>query len=538
VRTLLAALAALVVPGAGHLVVGRRRAALVFALPVLGLLVGAVILASRGLSGVVAFLVAPGVLPLLFAVNLVLAAWRLAAAADTLRGRSPSRRVMAGVAVGALLLVAVPQAFAGRLIVATNDFLDGMFASADATPSPTDAPVATRAPDPFSAWWAEDGPPSWFAPTAAPTPEPTPEPATTGGGGCSSGAASYPSPTTSVPWERPGAVPWGSDGRFTLLLMGSDAGECRWSRRFDVMLLVEVDVASGKVAMVGLPRNMMNAPLPPGPAHDAVSCGCLSGLLNEAYVEAVERHPSLWPGSGAIKGLGAVRSIVSEITGKPIDAILAADLMGVVRVVDAMGGVDIDVPAAVHDDRYPDPVLGTIVLDIRAGEQHMDGRTALAYARSRHQDSDYGRMGRQQTLLLAIRDQMGPMTVLGAPDLFAAAKGAAWTDIPREALPALVDLFSKAQSSSVKQLRLVPPTYPSWLTVAGLDKIRTDVAALLGGVPTPTPGPEPSASPTPTASPSAQATPEPSPSSTVLTTPSAGPSPGGSPGSTTVPSPG
>ena len=178
------------------------------------------------------------------------------------------------------------------------------------------------------------------------------------------------------------------------------------------MLLVEVDVATGAVAMVGLPRNLQNAPYPPGPARDASPCGCQPGLLNEMYVEATARHPGRWPGKGAVKGIGAIRSVVSEITGRPIDAVLIVDLEGVIRVVDAMGGVDIDVPEAVDDASYPEPGKGKVTLHISAGKQHFDGRTALAYARSRHQDSDYGRMERQQILLLAIRKQLGPATIL------------------------------------------------------------------------------------------------------------------------------
>ena len=71
------------------------------------------------------------------------------------------------------------------------------------------------------------------------------------------------------------------------------------------MLLVEVDVETGKVAMIGVPRNLQNAPYPPGPARDASACGCQPGLVNEMYVEATGRHPGLWPGKGAVKGIGA-----------------------------------------------------------------------------------------------------------------------------------------------------------------------------------------------------------------------------------------
>ena len=70
----------------------------------------------------------------------------------------------------------------------------------------------------------------------------------------------------------------------------------------DVMLLVDIDVATGRTAMIGLPRNLTNAPFPPGAARDAVPCGCLRGLLNEAYVEATIRHPDRWPGTGAGEG--------------------------------------------------------------------------------------------------------------------------------------------------------------------------------------------------------------------------------------------
>jgi len=205
----------------------------------------------------------------------------------------------------------------------------------------------------------------------------------------------------------------------------------------------------------------------------------------------------------------------------------------VVRIVDAMGGVDINVPASVYDEHYPDPVLGDIVLWIKAGPQHFSGRLALAYARSRHQDSDYGRMARQQVLLLAIRSQLGPGTILQAPDLVTAAKGAAWTDLPRESLPNLVTLFGRAASARVHQLRIVPPTYPEWLTASVIAQIRRDVAALLPAVPTatPSPSPSPSISPQPSGSPS----PSPSPSRSPAASPS--PSPATSPATSPSPSP-
>jgi LCP family protein required for cell wall assembly len=377
--------------------------------------------------------------------------------------------------------------------------------------------------------------PTSAGPTAATsTARPVPRGPYTGGGG-----GNLPPLGAAVPWPAPGAIPWGSDGRFTLLLLGSDAAADRWGRRMDVMLLVEVDVATGEIAMIGLPRNLQNVPLPPGPARNAVACGCFTGLLNELYTEATLRHPDRWPGTGSIKGIGAVRAAIQELTGRLIDAVLVADLMGVVRVVDALGGVDIYVPSPVYDAEYPDPVLGTIVLRIPAGQQHMNGRIALAYARSRHQDSDYARMARQQTLLLAMRSQLGVATILNAPALVMAAKGAAWTDLPRESLPALVQLFGKANSGRVHQLRIVPTRYPSWLTSSAISQIRRDIASLLPPVPNATPTPEPTLEPTSSPAPSASSStsPSPAPSGSAAPTSPASPSPTAPPAPTPSPTP-
>jgi hypothetical protein len=121
-------------------------------------------------------------------------------------------------------------------------------------------------------------------------------------------------------------------------------------------------------------------------------------------------------------------------------------------------------------------------------------------------------MQRQQTLLLAVRNQIGAGTIFNAPALFKAAKGFAWTDLPRESLPNLVNLFGKARSASVKHLRIVPPKYPSWLTASEITKIRNAIADLLGlPAPSPSPTPTPATTTAPTAPPPTP-TAEPSPS--------------------------
>jgi LCP family protein required for cell wall assembly len=511
-------------PGLGHLMIGARRSGLVFLVPSLaGIFLVAAWLGLAGPFGILAALAAPGALTVAGMVNVAVGLWRAAAVVDTARRTrvAPSGAVLAGVLL--LALVVLPHFQAARTIAAANGFLDSLFA-----PAPIETPLPSAA----------------LAPSPTPTPTPSPGPS----GSAEPSAEPFPSGDNgtlpllgaAVPWARPSPAPFGSDGRFDLLLLGSDAGSDRWSRRTDVMLLVEVDTKTGAVAMVGLPRNLVDAPYPAGAARSSTACGCQTGLLNEMYVEASVRHPWLWPGSTpAIKGIGAVRSVVSEITGRPIDGVLIVDLVGVIRVVDALGGVDIKVPAPVVDDDYPDPIKGDIHLYIPAGQQHMDGRTALAYARSRHQDSDYGRMQRQQTLLLAMRAQLSPATIFSAPALFEAARGAAWTDMTRDDLPALISLFGKAAHSPVKQLRIVPPVYSPYLTIAEVDRIRRDIAALLPGTPAPARAvvPRPVATPRPSPSPSRSPSPSPSPSASTVTSPTPGPSSSSSPPASSSPSP-
>jgi LCP family protein required for cell wall assembly len=521
-RFALAGFLGLLLPGLGHALVGRRRAAAIFLTPPI-LLVAAALgtYAGGGLTALLAFAVTPGVLPALAILNIALAAWRIAAAVDASR-RTPNRTIAIAVLGPAILaLVLIPQLWINTTIRAADDFLNSAFAT-DNQPQATEEPDETSHPD-----WTlppddeEESIAPSSSPDAAATPGPTgtPKPSRTPG---TAGLGNLPGLNVAVPWDRPGAVPWGDDGKFDLLLLGSDAGPYRWSRRMDVMLLVEIDVNTGKTAMIGIPRNLINAPFPPGAARNAVECGCFKDLLNALYVEATVRHPVRWPGSGAVEGIGAVRSVVSELTGRPIDAVLVADLWGVIKVVDAMGGVDVDVPTRLYDTAYPDPVYGRMTIDIAAGHHHFDGRTALAYARSRHSSSDYARMARQQTLLLAIREDIGPSTILDAPDLFNAAKGFTWTDLPRSSLPNLVELFGKAANATVKQLRIVPPTYAEWMTPAEIQRIRTDIAKLLGVAPPPPPSPTLKPSPSPSPSPHATTTADPTstPSPTATPAPS------------------
>ena len=477
-----AALLTALLPGLGHLTLGDRRRAALFIAPVLTLAGATLLLVLLGgTTQLLILLVTPGSLALLGVLNLLLVAWRLGALAHLLRGAQLPRRDRVLVAVATLLLVVAPHLAVGRSLAAFDELLNETFAETSPSPSPNGSAPALGSPSPDASADVSPG-------TSA---------------GRGDGTGTLPSLTVTTPWARPGEIPWGDDGKFDLLLLGSDAGTDRWSRRMDVMLLVEVDVATGRVAMFGFPRNMVNVPLPAGAARNASPCGCFTKLLNEVYTDATFYYPQLWPGEGSVSGIAAVRATISELTQRPIDAVLVADLWGVIKVVDAMGGIDMNVTEPIFDKNYPDPVLGSIQLRIDSGVQHFNGRLALAYARSRHQDSDYGRMRRQQALLLSIRDQLGAATILNAPGLAAAAKGYVWTDLPRNSLPNLVDLFSRAATAPVRLFRFAPSAYPAYLNAATIAKIRSVIANAFPAVASPSPSPSGVPSVSPEVSPSA-----------------------------------
>jgi anionic cell wall polymer biosynthesis LytR-Cps2A-Psr (LCP) family protein len=133
------------------------------------------------------------------------------------------------------------------------------------------------------------------------------------------------------------------------------------------------------------------------------------------------------------------------------------DLRGFVDVIDAVGGVTITVIDRIHDSRYPHEDGGTIVVDIPPGTHHMDGHTALAYARSRRTSDDYTRMGRQRCVIEALAEQADPFGLLRAlPGLVPAIEGSIVTDIPIADVPDFLDLLSRADLETIPSIRFMP----------------------------------------------------------------------------------
>jgi LCP family protein required for cell wall assembly len=277
-------------------------------------------------------------------------------------------------------------------------------------------------------------------------------------------------------------------GRVTVLLLGGDAGPGRRGRRTDTMMVASFEVATGRMSLFGLPRNLVRVPLPDGPAADYFAeCRCFPRLLNELYAFAEDERPDLFPNSRR-PGIAAVAGVAEALLGLPIDHYALVDLLGFVDVVDALGGVTVNnlKPLDIAIDR-----LGREgsqpAFELQPGRRHLNGFTALAYSRSRETTSDYDRMQRQRCVIGSLARQTQPAELLAAfPRLVKVLKRSVATDIPASRLPVLMEAAGD-QPVKVSAVGFTPPTYNigwhSGYPIPNVAKIQTTVRRMTGPSP-------------------------------------------------------
>ena len=259
-----------------------------------------------------------------------------------------------------------------------------------------------------------------------------------------------------------------SGERVSILLLGADAGPQRSGIRTDSIIVASVEKATGRAALFSVPRNLVNVPLPDryAPLFD---CGCWASLINELYGYA-NANPDLF-GGGANPGADVMKETIGVLLGLSIDYFALVDLPGFVDVIDALGGVTIDVPVRISI--YLSPAIESDPweqFDIQPGRQHLDGRASLAYVRSREDESDYERMTRQRCLLGALANSVDIGSFLTSYSKLAnALEESLLTDVPRGDLPGLIELASDVDLESVATIGFtsanymstyVPPGYP------------------------------------------------------------------------------
>ncbi|MBX3099107.1 MAG: LCP family protein [Salinibacterium sp.] len=262
------------------------------------------------------------------------------------------------------------------------------------------------------------------------------------------------------------------DGRYNFMLLGGDAGADREGLRPDSISVVSVEADTGKATIIGIPRNLLYVPFVAGSPmlaeypHGYGTDGCDVDvcLINSIYTEVELYHPELYPDAeknGSQPGIEAMRDAVEGVLGITIQYYVLIDMQGFADLIDALGGITIDVadrlPVTDEVDENGQPYDPNASW-IEPGVQLMNGGVALAYARIRAGTTDYARMERQRQVQEAIIQQFEPANILSKFQSVAKAGAqVVSTDIPQSVLGQFVDLAGKSRGQDIATLELVPP---------------------------------------------------------------------------------
>ncbi|HEY3498168.1 MAG TPA: LCP family protein [Polyangiaceae bacterium] len=260
-----------------------------------------------------------------------------------------------------------------------------------------------------------------------------------------------------------------------VLLVGIDRRpDARGAGLADTILVAMLDEKRGEASIVSIPRDLWVSV--PEWGDDRINV-----VPNVAL--RTKRDP-----------IRLLTRVIEDTLGLPVSHGIVIDLGVFERSVDAVGGVEIDVPCPIidsfHDTRVPG---GRRKLDLPAGKAVLDGPTAAMYIRSRHGRSDFGRSRRQQAVLLGLRDRVlssEGLTLL--PDLLSEVQAALHTDLRRYEL---LDLARRALAIDRKKLHglvLAPPLTVAHATDEGKSVLLPDREAIdiaIAALPTaPSPG--------------------------------------------------
>jgi len=507
------------IPGLGHLVAGRRLRALLFASPLLVMIATLVwIVATTSPARLAGSLLSAEVIWGLLAAQALLLASRLIAVGSSLFDPAlprPGRGDLLPIVV-LLAFVIAPQAYAGYATEVAREAADAIFVEPDTAAA---QPSAEPEPDPS------------FLSTAPPSPSASPSLSPTG-------------------------------DRITGLIIGVDSGVGRNTYLTDTMIVVSLDRSTRTVSMLSIPRDMVDVPMSDGRQfRDKVN----------SLVSYARRHPAQFPGSDGT-GFDVLMDSLGTLLSIPIDYYAKVDLGGFVRVVDVLGGVDVDVARSFCDPSY-DEYGFTRGFSIKAGRHHLNGQQALAYARVRKAsgESDFTRAARQQEVISGIRDSIVHGGFLNDPiGLLQAIGNTVATNIPRNLLPDLAELAAEVGREQTYRAVVNHPLVNSGFDVRGsiqvpdIDGIRALATKLFpidgkspdaayglpkpssgavagsgvgGCAPAPKPKPTPTPTPKPTPTPEQSVDPSASPSAPPDASPTAEPSATAEPPSTAEPTP-
>ncbi len=274
-----------------------------------------------------------------------------------------------------------------------------------------------------------------------------------------------------------GSLPDVAQERVNILVLGVDKrAREQGPSRTDTMIVLTIDPQGKTAGMLSIPRDLWVSV--PGYSERRINEAHFVGELDD------------YPGGGP----ALAKKTVQYTLAIPIHYYVRVNFEGFEKLVDAIGGITIDVREAIYDEEYPDGNYGYVTVDIPAGVQHMDGKTSLQYARVRHGGSDFARAARQQEVIKAIRDKvlsLGiPLTRI--PEILRIVEGSVQTDLNLNEMYALAKVAREIPAQNIRSAVIDASMTTPQLTPNGADvlipdraRIREVVNELFGG-PTPT----------------------------------------------------
>ena len=241
---------------------------------------------------------------------------------------------------------------------------------------------------------------------------------------------------------RPPDISFPNLGRnepFTMLLIGVDSrdGEEDFAHS-DTLILAYLDPAAKRVNLMSIPRDLLVTM--PGNYGRAK-------MTDVYYTGENTKFPR--------GGVGLVWTTIEQNFGITIDYFAQVDFNGFRKIIDAVDGITVDNPYTIVDDAYPTEDYQFTRVYFPAGLVHVNGEEALKYARTRHGDNDYQRNGRQQQVILAIREQAAKTNLFGqANRLIDALSGTVKTDFPPDQFLALAGVAKGIGNDGIKQYSL------------------------------------------------------------------------------------
>lgn len=245
----------------------------------------------------------------------------------------------------------------------------------------------------------------------------------------------------------------------TIALLGVDDRESGYERatRTDAISLVNIRFNDKSAAMFSIPRDLYVAL----PNLDEV--GIEADRINTAYL-----YGEVYGVEGG--GPAELKDTLELNFGIRVDRYVLINFGAFEAAVDALGGIDLEVPKAIYDASFPadDGSGGTLVFELAAGWQHLDGRTALRYARTRHQDDDYHRVQRQQQVLLAMRDKLlSPAVIPQLPEFITRFSGLIRTDLAPQEMAMLACLGPQIDRTAIEAYAIDGTMIIPWTTPGG-----------------------------------------------------------------------